>query len=105
MEEALKYHFTEKPKYKSGRCLHRPHLRHRGGGGSAGRGDRRDRRQRPAGGARHRPDADTIADVNQGASATGSASAQVLTAAKSLATESGQLKTEVARFLDAVRAA
>ena len=36
---------------------------------------------------------------------TGSASAQVLMAAKSLAGESGRLKLEVGQFLSAVRAA
>jgi methyl-accepting chemotaxis protein len=46
-----------------------------------------------------------ITEVNQGAAETGSASAQVLSSAKSLAKESGQLKHEVARFLDTVRAA
>jgi methyl-accepting chemotaxis protein len=46
-----------------------------------------------------------IADVQQGASATGSASSQVLTAAKSLSGESSRLKREVGQFLSSVRAA
>ncbi|CAL77224.1 putative methyl-accepting chemotaxis receptor/sensory transducer protein [Bradyrhizobium sp. ORS 278] len=46
-----------------------------------------------------------ITDVQRGASATGQASAQVLTAAKSLAGESSRLKREVSRFLGSVRAA
>jgi methyl-accepting chemotaxis protein len=46
-----------------------------------------------------------IADVQQGASATGSASSQVLAAAKSLFGESSRLKREVGQFLSSVRAA
>jgi methyl-accepting chemotaxis protein len=46
-----------------------------------------------------------IVDVQRGAGQTGSASAQVLTAAKSLSNESGRLKLEVGRFLASVRAA
>ncbi len=46
-----------------------------------------------------------ITEVTRGASETGSASAQVLSSAKSLATESNQLKMEVAKFLATVRAA
>jgi methyl-accepting chemotaxis protein len=46
-----------------------------------------------------------IADVQRGASETGSASAQVFSAAQSLATDSGRLKDEVSKFLDSVRAA
>ena len=46
-----------------------------------------------------------IADVQRGASETGSASAQVLTAAKSLSGESDRLKREVGKFLGSVRAA
>lgn len=49
--------------------------------------------------------ADKITQVSQGASATGSASTQVLASARSLSTESGRLKSEVAKFLDTVRAA
>jgi methyl-accepting chemotaxis protein len=49
--------------------------------------------------------ASNITDVNRGASETGSASNQVLTSARSLAQESNALKSEVARFLDTVRAA
>ncbi len=49
--------------------------------------------------------ATNIADVNRGASETGSASAQVLDAAKSLARESGHLKLEVEKFVQMVRAA
>jgi len=46
-----------------------------------------------------------IANVQRGASQTGSASAQVLMSAKSLAGDSGRLKLEVGQFLSAVRAA
>ncbi|HEY2138031.1 MAG TPA: methyl-accepting chemotaxis protein [Xanthobacteraceae bacterium] len=46
-----------------------------------------------------------ISEVTHGASETGSASAQVLGSAQSLATESNQLKMEVAKFLATVRAA
>jgi methyl-accepting chemotaxis protein len=46
-----------------------------------------------------------IADVQRGATETGSASSQVLTAAKSLSGESGRLKREVGKFLRSVRAA
>ena len=46
-----------------------------------------------------------ISEVTRGASETGSAAAQVLTSAQSLANESNQLKAEVAKFLDTVRAA
>ena len=46
-----------------------------------------------------------IGDVQRGASETGSASAQVLTAAKSLSGESDRLKREVGKFLGSVRAA
>ena len=46
-----------------------------------------------------------ITEVNRGASATGSASAQVLTSARSLSQESRLLKVEVEKFLRTVRAA
>lgn len=46
-----------------------------------------------------------ITDVQRGASETGSASAQVLGAAKSLSGESERLKREVSKFLGSVRAA
>ena len=46
-----------------------------------------------------------IVDVQRGASETGSASAQVLSAAKSLSGESDRLKREVGKFLNSVRAA
>jgi methyl-accepting chemotaxis protein len=46
-----------------------------------------------------------IADVQRGASETGSASSQVLTAAKSLSGDSNRLKLEVGKFLSSVRAA
>jgi methyl-accepting chemotaxis protein len=49
--------------------------------------------------------AEKITKVNHGASATGSASAQVLASARSLSKESGNLKTEVENFLNTVRAA
>jgi methyl-accepting chemotaxis protein len=46
-----------------------------------------------------------ITDVQRGATETGTASSQVLTAARSLAGDSGRLKTEVNQFLNSVRAA
>jgi aerotaxis receptor len=46
-----------------------------------------------------------IVDVQRGASETGSASSQVLSAAKSLSGDSNRLKLEVGKFLDTVRAA
>jgi len=46
-----------------------------------------------------------ITDVQRGASETGSASAQVLSAAQSLSADSNRLKMEVGKFLDTVRAA
>ena len=46
-----------------------------------------------------------ITDVQRGAGETGSASSQVLTAAKSLAGESARLKSEVESFLHSVRTA
>ncbi|MBI5129935.1 MAG: methyl-accepting chemotaxis protein [Rhodopseudomonas palustris] len=46
-----------------------------------------------------------IIDVQRGATETGSASSQVLSAAKSLSQESSRLKLEVSKFLDTVRAA
>jgi methyl-accepting chemotaxis protein len=49
--------------------------------------------------------AEKITQVNRGASATGSASAQVLASARSLSKESSNLKTEVEKFLNTVRAA
>ncbi len=49
--------------------------------------------------------ASNIAKVSLGASETGSASTQVLQSARSLSTESQQLKAAVARFLTTVRAA
>src|SRR5262249_50987654 len=49
--------------------------------------------------------ASNITEVNRGASETGSASAQVLGSAKSLANESNRLKLEMVKFLDTVRAA
>ena len=49
--------------------------------------------------------ASNIGNVSQGASATGSASAQVLAPAQSLAAESDNLRHEVERFLTTVRAA
>jgi len=47
----------------------------------------------------------SISDVQRGASETGSASDQVLLAAKALSSESSRLKREVGQFLSAVRAA
>jgi methyl-accepting chemotaxis protein len=46
-----------------------------------------------------------ITDVQRGASETGSASAQVLTAAQSLSGDSNRLRVEVSKFLTSVRAA
>jgi methyl-accepting chemotaxis protein len=46
-----------------------------------------------------------IADVQRGASETGSASSQVLSAAKSLSGDSNRLKLEVDKFLNSVRVA
>jgi len=46
-----------------------------------------------------------ITDVSRGAGEAGLASAQVLSSAQSLARESTHLKTEVAKFINAVRAA
>ena len=46
-----------------------------------------------------------ITDVQRGAIETGEASVEVLSAAKSLATDSTRLKVEVAQFLESVRAA
>jgi methyl-accepting chemotaxis protein len=46
-----------------------------------------------------------ITDVERGATETGSASSQVLSAAKSLSGDSNRLKLEVGRFLGTVRAA
>jgi methyl-accepting chemotaxis protein len=46
-----------------------------------------------------------IVDVQRGASETGSASSQVLSAAQSLSSESNRLKLEVGKFLNSVRAA
>ena len=46
-----------------------------------------------------------ITDVQRGAGETGSASAQVLSAAQSLSADSNRLKLEVGKFLDTVRAA
>ncbi|NOJ45061.1 methyl-accepting chemotaxis protein [Bradyrhizobium archetypum] len=46
-----------------------------------------------------------ITDVQRGAGETGSASAQVLSAAQALSADSNRLKLEVGKFLDTVRAA
>jgi methyl-accepting chemotaxis protein len=46
-----------------------------------------------------------ITDVQHGATETGTASAQVHSAAKSLSSDSNRLKLEVAKFLNSVRAA
>jgi methyl-accepting chemotaxis protein len=47
----------------------------------------------------------SISDVQHGATATGTASAQVLSAAQMLSGDSNRLRVEVSRFLDIVRAA
>ncbi|CCD95627.1 putative methyl-accepting chemotaxis receptor/sensory transducer [Bradyrhizobium sp. ORS 375] len=49
--------------------------------------------------------AERITEVNRGASATGKASGQVLDSARSLTSQSSNLRVEVERFLDTVRAA
>ncbi|WP_315834420.1 methyl-accepting chemotaxis protein [Bradyrhizobium prioriisuperbiae] len=49
--------------------------------------------------------ANDVSEVSRGTGETGSASAQVLSAAQSLSVESTRLKTEVDKFLEAVRAA
>jgi len=49
--------------------------------------------------------ASNIANVNRGASETGSASTQVLASAKSLSAEGNKLRIEIDRFLTTVRAA
>ncbi|MDC7789114.1 methyl-accepting chemotaxis protein [Rhodoplanes sp. TEM] len=49
--------------------------------------------------------AQNIVEVSRGAEETGAASGEVLNAAGQLAAESNQLRSEVARFLDTVRAA
>jgi methyl-accepting chemotaxis protein len=46
-----------------------------------------------------------ISDVQRGASETGSASSQVLSAAQSMSRDSNRLKLEVSKFLNSVRAA
>ena len=46
-----------------------------------------------------------ITDVQRGASETGAASSQVLSAAQSLSADSDRLKLAVGKFLDSVRAA
>ena len=46
-----------------------------------------------------------VADVQRGASETGHASSQVLSAARSLAADSASLKQKVGSFLTSVRAA
>jgi methyl-accepting chemotaxis protein len=47
----------------------------------------------------------SISDVQRGASETGGASSQVLSAAQSLSNESNRLKREVTKFMNSVRAA
>ena len=51
------------------------------------------------------PVSSNIGDVQRGASETGSASSQVLSAAQSLSRDSNRLRTEVGKFLGTVRAA
>jgi methyl-accepting chemotaxis protein len=46
-----------------------------------------------------------ITDVQRGASETGSASSQVLSAAQTLSEDSSRLRQEVGKFLNSVRAA
>jgi len=68
-------------------------------------GDARDLSQRPAGAQGTQQVSSNVIDVQRGAIETGSASSQVLAAAKSLAGDSTRLKVEVQRFLESVRAA
>ena len=49
--------------------------------------------------------ADSITHVNNGAAETGSASGQVLSAARALSADSNRLKLEIRKFLESVRAA
>jgi methyl-accepting chemotaxis protein len=49
--------------------------------------------------------ADSITHVNNGAAETGSASGQVLSAARALSADSNRLKLEIRKFLELVRAA
>lgn len=49
--------------------------------------------------------ASNIGDVNKGAAETGSASSQVLSSAQALSTQGSNLKSEVEKFLETVRAA
>ncbi len=80
-------------------------LRHRRGGGGAGRGDAGDFPQRAAGCQGTQQVSSNITDVQRGASETGLASSQVLSAAQSLSGDSNRLKLEVGKFLSSVRAA
>ena len=59
--------------------------------------------QQAAEGTRHA--ASNIAEVQRGATETGSASSRVLSAAQALSGDSGRLETEVSKFLTSVRAA
>jgi len=59
--------------------------------------------QQVAGGTQHV--SSNIADVQSGATETGSASSQLLAAARSLSGDSNRLKLEVGKFLNSVRAA
>jgi methyl-accepting chemotaxis protein len=59
--------------------------------------------QQVAGGTQHV--SSNIADVQSGATETGSASSQLLAAARSLSGDSNRLKIEVGKFLNSVRAA
>ena len=73
------------------------HSDDRGSGGRAGRAARR-RSGQPAREGTSRV-ASNITEVNRGANETGSASAQVLSSAQSLSSDSNRLKLEVAKFL------
>ena len=75
-------------------------LDHRRRGGGAGRGDAGNLPQHPAGRDGHPEVSSNITDVQRGATETGSASSQVLSAAKSLSTDSNRLKVEVEKFLE-----
>ena len=78
----------------------------RGRGGRAGRRHAGNVPQHPARRHRHvEKGSSNIVSVQQGASETGSASSQVLSAAQSLSVESNRLKVEVSKFLSSVRAA
>ena len=80
-------------------------LGHRGRGGRAGRGDAGDLPQRATGSRRHPAGFFAYCRSAAWRQRTGLASSQVLSAAQLLAGESDRLKSQVEKFLNAVRAA